>query len=69
MSGKMSVWIRMSLMLLMLLGSGSLASAEEHCEFAEETIKVGGIAPLSAPGATGAGRYYRLGLSIGGSGY
>ena len=45
----------MTLMVVMLLGSGSLASAEEHCEFADETIKVGGIAPLSAPGATGAG--------------
>ncbi len=55
MSGNLSVWIRMTLMVVMLLGSGSLASAEEHCEFAEERIKVGGIAPLSAPGATGAG--------------
>ncbi|MCY4466984.1 MAG: ABC transporter substrate-binding protein [Chloroflexi bacterium] len=29
--------------------------ADSHCEFAEETIRLGGIAPLSPPGATGAG--------------
>lgn len=31
------------------------AFAEGHCEFADETIRFGGIAPLSPPGATGAG--------------
>ncbi len=30
-------------------------SADSHCEFADETIRFGGIAPLSPPGATGAG--------------
>ena len=29
--------------------------ADSHCAFADETIKFGGIAPLSPPGATGAG--------------
>ena len=29
--------------------------ADSHCEFAEETIKVGGIAPLSPPGSVDAG--------------
>ena len=31
------------------------ASADSHCDFADEVIKLGGIAPLSPPGATGAG--------------
>ena len=26
--------------------------ADSHCQFAEETIRIGGIVPLSAPGAT-----------------
>ncbi len=43
-----------ALSLLLLLGS-SVAIADSHCDFADETIKFGGIAPLSAPGATGAG--------------
>ena len=30
-------------------------SADGHCDFAEETIRFGGIAPLSPPGYTGAG--------------
>ena len=29
--------------------------ADGHCDFADETIKFGGVAPLSPPGATGAG--------------
>ena len=41
--------------LLLLLASVNLIGADGHCEFADETIKIGGIAPLSAPGATGAG--------------
>ena len=40
---------------LLLLLSVSGVSADSHCEFADETIKFGGIAPLSPPGATGAG--------------
>ena len=43
-----------SLLLLTLSLFGS-ASADGHCEFADETIKIGGIAPLSPPGSTGAG--------------
>ena len=34
---------------------GGAALADGHCEFADETIKLGGLAPLSPPGATGAG--------------
>ena len=33
----------------------SAVYADGHCEFADEPIKLGGIAPLSPPGATGAG--------------
>ena len=46
--------ITVALPLLLLL-SVSGAYADSHCEFADETIKIGGIAPLSPPGATGAG--------------
>ena len=41
--------------LLLALGLAGIASADSHCAFADETIKFGGIAPLSPPGATGAG--------------
>ena len=42
-------------MLVLLLAGASLVGADGHCEFADETIRLGGIAPLSPPGATGAG--------------
>ena len=42
------------LLALLLLSAGG-AFADGHCEFADEVIKLGGIAPLSPPGATGAG--------------
>ena len=41
--------------LLLVLASMSGVFADGHCEFADEVIKIGGIAPLSPPGATGAG--------------
>ena len=41
--------------ILLLLAGASLVGADEHCNFADETIRLGGIAPLSPPGATGAG--------------
>ena len=40
---------------ILLLLSASGAFADGHCDFADETIKIGGIAPLSPPGSTGAG--------------
>ena len=40
---------------VLLLFTASLAKADSHCEFADATIKLGGIAPLSPPGSTGAG--------------
>ena len=43
-----------ALLLLLLLSAGG-AYADGHCDFADETIRFGGIAPLSPPGATGAG--------------
>ena len=43
-----------AVLLLLLLPISGL-QADGHCDFAEETIKFGGIAPLSPPGATGAG--------------
>ena len=41
--------------LLLVLTSMSGVFADGHCEFADEVIKIGGIAPLSPPGSTGAG--------------
>ena len=41
--------------LLSMVGVSGMVTADSHCEFAEETIVIGGIAPLSPPGATGAG--------------
>ncbi len=41
-------------LVFMLAAVGGI-SADEVCEFADERIKFGGIAPLSPPGATGAG--------------
>ena len=49
-----AVFVFTSLLVLMVT-SLSIVSADSHCEFADETIKFGGIAPLSPPGATGAG--------------
>ena len=44
---------RIALALLLLVGAWSPAvSADEHCDFADETVRIGGIVPLSAPGAT-----------------
>ena len=42
---------RIVMALLLSLFTG-LASADSDCNFADETIRIGGIVPLSAPGAT-----------------
>ena len=42
-------------LILLTFALSGLVLADGHCEFADETIKLGGIAPLSPPGATGAG--------------
>jgi len=54
MSFKNLFWIICAALLIMLAPLGGFY-ADEHCEFADETIKFGGIAPLSPPGSTGAG--------------
>ncbi len=54
MSFKKMFWIICAALLIMLAPTGDLY-ADGHCDFADEVIKFGGIAPLSAPGATGAG--------------
>ena len=41
--------------LMMALMPAGLAQADGHCDFAEETITLGGLAPLSPPGSTAAG--------------
>ena len=50
-----SVILRIVAALSLLLLSVGAGYADSHCDFADETIKLGGIAPLSPPGATGAG--------------
>ncbi len=47
-------WIICAALLLTLAPMGGLY-ADGHCDFADEVIKFGGIAPLSPPGSTGAG--------------
>ncbi len=41
--------------ILLALAPVGIASADATCDFADEPIVLGGIAPLSPPGATGAG--------------
>ena len=41
--------------LLLVLLPASLAQADGHCDFAEETILLGGVVPLSAPGSVAGG--------------
>ena len=55
MNRKLSLRTLLLAFSLMLLFCAGLAHADSHCEFADDTIKFGGIAPLSPPGATGAG--------------
>ena len=52
---KSYILVLFAFVLLLLLAYVGFTRADEHCEFADETIKFGGIAPLSPPGATGAG--------------
>lgn len=54
MNFKKLFWI-ICVALVFLLAPMAGVYADGHCEFADEIIKFGGIAPLSAPGATGAG--------------
>lgn len=44
----------LSLVMVLLLGN-ALALADSHCEFAEETIRLGGVVPLSSPGSVAGG--------------
>ena len=53
MFGKMRTLLLVMAIVLVTPFAG--ISADGHCEFADETIRFGGIAPLSPPGATGAG--------------
>ncbi len=47
-----SLFCALSVFMLTPMGG---VYADGHCEFADEVIKFGGIAPLSPPGSTGAG--------------
>lgn len=52
---KSSLFVLLAALLLVTLLIVGFTRADEHCEFAAETIRLGGIAPLSPPGSTGAG--------------
>ncbi len=52
---KTTTYVLFSALIVLTLALTSLTRADGHCEFADETIRLGGIAPLSPPGATGAG--------------
>lgn len=54
MSFKKIFWIICAALLIALAPMGGI-SADGHCEFADEVITFGGLAPLSPPGSTGAG--------------
>ena len=43
------------LIALLTLMPVSMINAEGHCDFADETIKIGGLVPLSAPGTVAGG--------------
>ena len=55
MHGTTAIRTIIATMILFFVANGIIIHADSHCAFADETIKFGGIAPLSAPGATGAG--------------
>ncbi len=42
-------------MLLLTAASVSSTYADEHCNFADETVMIGGVVPLSAPGSVAGG--------------
>ncbi len=50
-----TTYVLLAALIVLILAFTGFARADGHCEFAEETIRLGGIAPLSPPGATGAG--------------
>ena len=50
-----SAFVLFAALILMTIAVLGIARADSHCDFADETIRLGGIAPLSPPGATGAG--------------
>jgi len=52
---KRSISVFFTILLFSALTPFGFIRADGHCEFADEPIKLGGIAPLSPPGATGAG--------------
>ena len=44
-----------SILAVLLVMPFGMVQADEHCEFADEVIRFGGIAPMSAPGAVAGG--------------
>jgi len=45
----------MSVLAMVAIMPVGMVQADDHCEFAEEVIKFGGLAPMSAPGAVAGG--------------
>ena len=46
---------RFSMIFLLITLLSSVVHADEHCDFADETILIGGVVPLSAPGSVAGG--------------
>ena len=46
---------RACLVALLVLSHSVMLQAESHCEFADETILIGGVVPLSSPGSVAGG--------------
>ena len=43
------------MLMIITLWSSQIAHADSHCDFAEDTILIGGVVPLSAPGSVAGG--------------
>ena len=50
-----ALFVSIALVALLALAPMGLVSADGHCEFDDYTIKLGGLAPMSAPGAVAGG--------------
>ena len=46
---------RLAIALCMLAMAGGVAQADAHCDFADESVRLGGVVPLSAPGSVTGG--------------
>ena len=55
MTGRLKAAALIIAMMLLTAASVSSTYADEHCNFADETVLIGGVVPLSAPGSVAGG--------------